>query len=175
MKLDRLLYIFLVLGVFLVVYKGSVYVIGENEQVVITRFGKIIKVHKDAGTHFKIPGIHQTHYFPKDAYRTESAYQVQTIDNRPLSLTVQFFWKITDPALFLSRVRDKAVAEARVEDEIKPAIKAALGSFRLDELGGDRNTASFDNLKRKTDIERDVLKFAQPKLQAIGIELVRIE
>ena len=175
MKLDRLLYVFLILGIFLIVYKGSFYIIDENEQVVITQFGKIIKTNAVPGIHFKIPSIHQTHYYKKDVYQTESSYQVQTIDKKSLSLTVRSSWKISDPALFLSSIRDMALAETRVKDEIKPAIKAALVSFRLNDLVNDANTKNFSELKRKTEIERDVLNFAKPKLQALGIELIKID
>ena len=175
MKLDRLLFMFLILGAFLILYNSSIYVIGENEQVVITQFGRIINTHTEPGTYYKIPRVHQTHYYKKDVYRTESSHQVLTLEKKPLSLTVQSSWKISDPALFLTRIRDKAVAEVRVEDEIKSAIKAALGSFRLDEPVKDTKRANFYNLKTKTEIEKNVLKFAKPKLQEIGVELIRIE
>lgn len=175
MKLDRLLYVFLILGIFLIVYKGSVYIIDENEQVVISQFGKILKTRTGPGFYFKIPGMQKTHYYKKEIIRTESSYQVYTIDKKLLSLTVLSSWKISDPALFLSTIRDTALAETRVEDEIKLAIKAALVSFRLDDLVNATHTANFTHLKRKTDIEKDVLKSAKPKLQKFGIELIEID
>ena len=46
---------------------GSVYIVDETEQVIMTQFGKAIgEPRKEPGLYFKLPFIQNANYFPKN-------------------------------------------------------------------------------------------------------------
>jgi regulator of protease activity HflC (stomatin/prohibitin superfamily) len=44
---------------------GPFYVVNEGSQVVVTRFGKIVNTHTDAGLYFKVPFVDVVVTYPK--------------------------------------------------------------------------------------------------------------
>ena len=62
--------IFVILGVLIValvifMMMGPFYVINEGTQVVVTRFGKIVDTHTEAGLYFKVPFVDVVVTYPK--------------------------------------------------------------------------------------------------------------
>src|SRR5574344_2091988 len=49
----------------IVLCMGPFYIINEGEQVVVTRIGRIVDTHTDAGLHIKVPFIDKITTYPK--------------------------------------------------------------------------------------------------------------
>jgi len=176
---------------------ASTYVVDESEQVVITRFGKIIGEAKTTpGLKFKLPFIDQANFFPKILLQWDGdPGQIPTKEKTYIWVDAFARWKIVDPIKFLQTATDVFNANGRLNDIIDPAVRNAITSHKLIEavrtsnrplsvldLGwqekeGDedrqRKTAIINFGRRK--LTEGILKQAQPKVDQFGIELVDVQ
>jgi membrane protease subunit HflC len=168
-------------------------VIDETEQVVITRFGKIIGDPKTApGLKFKIPVIEQANFFAKNLLDWDGdPGQIQTLDKRFIWVDTFARWKIVEPVKFFQTVNNQFNAVGKLNDIIDPAVRNFITSHPLIEAvrksnrvletqqeGGeeekDTSEAAEINIGREK-ITEGILKQAQPKLAKFGIELVDVK
>ena len=118
-----------------VAYSQTVVIVDETQQVVITEFGKPIKVIEDPGLTFKLPIIQEAHYFENrlleyDAEPTE----VITADKKTMVLDNYAQFRIVDPLLFLQTVATEGGAQSRLDDLIYSEIRVEVGRFVLHEI-----------------------------------------
>lgn len=174
-----------------VLFFSSAYVVDETEQVVVTRFGKIVGEPKtDPGLKFKLPFIEKANFFPKILLAWDSdPGQVPTKDKTYIWVDTFARWKISDPVKYFQTVRDEFSALKRLDDIIDPATRNLVTSYSLIESvrNTDRAMDTFeigdDDIKRvryKVDLGRDeitrlIVKQAREKLNQFGIELVDVK
>ena len=81
---------------------GSIYIINEAEQAVVTQFGKPVGgAVTDAGIHFKIPIIQTVIKFDKRIMEWDgSANEIPTKDNKYIFIDSFARWKISDQLKF---------------------------------------------------------------------------
>ncbi len=179
-----------ILAVLLVV-SGSLYIVNEAEQVVITQFGKpvgdpILK----AGLHFKIPFIQKANSFEKrwlewDGYPN----QIPTKDKKYIWVDTYGRWRISDPLLFFQSVRDERGAQSRLDDILDGETRNSVANYPLieivrsssrelgeesttDEVGSERVVA--DIKVGREQISKEILERASLITPALGIELVDV-
>ncbi|MCP4693352.1 MAG: protease modulator HflC [Desulfobacterales bacterium] len=175
---------------------ASAYVVDETEQVVVTRFGKVVGSPKQSpGLKFKIPGIDQANYFPKNLLLWDGdPGQIPTKDKTYIWVDSFARWKITDPVKFFQTVNNVDSARGRLDDIIDPAVRNAITSVPLIETvrisnrqldtfetglqgaeddKGYRATATVEVGREK--ITQEILKHAQPKLNKFGVKLVDVK
>ncbi|AJQ96906.1 protease modulator HflC [Gynuella sunshinyii] len=127
------------LGVLIVlVYLASTSMLAvpATEQVVITQFGKPVRVIADSGLAFKWPDPIQT------AVRVDSRLQLLqlepaefvTRDRRNLVVRSFVVWRVQDPEKFLASVRDATTAEIRLADLAGSEVGSAIGRTPLSSL-----------------------------------------
>jgi len=115
---------------------GSVYVVSETNQVVITQFGEPIggAVTKP-GLHFKTPFIQKANYFEKRWLEWEGdPNQIPTKDKKYIWVYTYCRWRISDPLVFFQRVQDERGAHSRIDDVVDGETRNAIGKFDLIEL-----------------------------------------
>jgi membrane protease subunit HflC len=192
MKLKGL--IIIVAIVLIVFVYNAAYTVNETEQVVITQFGRIIGKPKVApGLKFKIPFIQKANYFANNLLEWDGdPGQIPTLDKTFIWVDTFARWKIVDPITFFQTVNNRFNAIGKLNDIIDPAVRNAITSHRL--ISAVRNTnremdtaeiGREDESENKRDtyaieigrgeITRGILKHAQPKLTAFGIELVDVK
>jgi membrane protease subunit HflC len=112
---------------------ASAYVVDESEQVVITRFGKIIGEAKTTpGLKLKVPFIDQANFFPKILLQWDGdPGQIPTKEKTYIWVDAFARWKIVDPIKFLQTVTDVFNANGRLNDIIDPAVRNAITSHKL--------------------------------------------
>jgi len=176
---------------------ASAYVIDETEQVVITRFGKIIGEAKTTpGLNFKVPFIDQANFFPKILMQWDGdPGQIPTKEKTYIWVDAFARWKIVEPIKFLQTVTDVFNANGRLNDIIDPAVRNAITSHRLIEavrtsnrplsvldLGWQEKEEDEDKQRKPVTINfgrrkltEGILKQAQPKVDKFGIELVDVQ
>jgi modulator of FtsH protease HflC len=188
----RSLVLTLVMSAAAVLY-ASAYIVNETEQVVVTRFGKVMRTKIDPGLGFKLPFIEKANYFPKNLQEWDGdPGQIPTLDKTYLWVDAFARWKITDPVKFFQTASDINRAMSRLDDIIDPAVRNFITSYRLIETVR-RSNRELDTLEvgledlqkdQKTlykittgreKITREILKQAQPKLDKFGIELVDVK
>lgn len=120
----------------LLVIGGSVFVVNETEQVVITRLGRPVKEPiTTAGLHFKLPLIEKANYFEKRIMKWDgSPNQIPTKDKKYIWVDSTARWRISDPLLFLKRVGTLTTAHSRLDGIIDSVVRDHVSNNDLMEL-----------------------------------------
>jgi membrane protease subunit HflC len=120
-----------VLGLFFL--QASMYTVAENEQVLVTQFGKIVPgtVHTP-GLHWKTPFVQEIHSFDKRWLEWDGApNQIPTRDKKYIWIDVFARWRISDPTKFYERMRDEQSAQSRLDDIIDGEIRNVIANHDL--------------------------------------------
>jgi membrane protease subunit HflC len=179
------------LGVLIVLF-ASTYTVVENQQVIITRFGKIVKGPIDQpGLHWKQPLVDEVLRFDKRWLEWDGEpNQVPTRDKKYIWVDVYARWRISDPVRFFQRLRDESAAQSRLDDIIDGEVRNTIASHDLIEIvrsssrefeKGDENEDRITNPDEfKVTIGRDeltriVLHKASTITPEYGIELADVQ
>jgi membrane protease subunit HflC len=128
--------------VVLFLFSSSAYTVGEQEQVIITQFGKPVggPINSDpekneAGLHFKTPFIQEVNRFEKRTLEWDGpATPMPTRDK--LTIVVDAFarWRISDPLKYFQTLRDERSALSRLNDTVGNAIRSVVAQHDLVEV-----------------------------------------
>ena len=125
-----------VAAVVLLSFSGTLYVVNEIQQVIITQFGKPVGDPVDtAGIKFKIPFIQKANYFDKRFLEWDGdANQIPTRDKKFIWVDTYARWRITDPLLFFQRLRDERGAQSRLDDILDGETRDSIANHDLVEI-----------------------------------------
>ena len=186
--------IIVVLALAATVYTAA-FVVDETEQVVLTRFGKIVRQPiTTPGLNFRIPFIDTVNKYPLNLQHWDGdPGQIPTLDKTFIWVDAFARWKIIDPVKFRETVGMLMSAKNRLDEIIDPAVRNAVTSFRLVETvrSSNRELDTFedgiddndDDVQRggfgittgRRKITDSILEQAQPKLDKFGISLVDVQ
>lgn len=166
--------IVLVVAVVAILFSQSMYTIGEQEQAVITTFGKPTSV-TEPGLHFKIPFIQKVTLVDSTIKGFAIGYNQQTgesIEAESLMITadynfvlIDFFveYKVIDPVKYLYASQDPVDI---LKNLAQSCIRAQVGSYDVDSV----------ITTGKNEIQAAIREKISEKLyqQDIGIQLVNI-
>jgi membrane protease subunit HflC len=175
----------------------SAVIVDETEQVVITRFGKIVRNPiTEPGLTFKLPVVDRINRFPKNLQQWDGdPGQIPTLDKTFIWVDAFARWKIVDAVKFVETIGTAFNAKARLDDIIDPAVRNFVTSYPLIETVRKSNreldtfevgiSESDDDRTRRTPLYNirtgrekimdGILLQAQPKLEKFGIELVDVQ
>lgn len=154
-----------VVVVALILLNSVFFTVREDQQVVITRFGKPIRVIQEAGLVYRIPFIDNLTVFDKRLLEYDSSpTEIITQDKKTLVVDNFSRWRIIDPLLFLQTVRNEAGAQARLDDIIYSELRLELGRKDL------VNIVAVD----RALLMREVTKESDRKARAYGIQIVDV-
>ena len=119
----------------ILVLNSFFFTVKENQQVVVTRLGKPVRVEREAGLSYRIPFIEQLTYFDRRLLEYDSnPTEIITQDKKTLVVDNFSRWLISDPLMFLRTVRDEVGAQARLDDIIYSELRLELGRKDLIEI-----------------------------------------
>ena len=167
---------------------GTVYTVREDQQVILTQFGKSIgDPITEAGLHFKLPFIVKVNVIVKRvlAWDGESA-QMPTRDKTYIQVDTFARWEISEPLVYFKTLRDERSALSRLDDILGSETRNAVAKHDLLEVvrsTKDRKPektdlqteegAVFEPIKiGRREIENNVYQIAKTKLEDIGINLL---
>ena len=114
---------------------GPFYIIDEGSQAVVTRFGKIVDAHTDAGIYFKMPFVDQVTVYPKRILSLDGeAYRIPTKENQFIIFDATSRWKISDPEKFYQSLKTLDNAYNRLADIVDSATRTIVAQNRLSEV-----------------------------------------
>jgi membrane protease subunit HflC len=122
-----------VIAVGMLLLNSVFFQVAETEQVVITQFGKPMRVIREAGLYTKIPDpVQSVRRFDKRLliYDVKPS-EFLTADKKNLILDMYMAWQIVDPIKFLASVRDRRMAEILLADVAAAEVGAAVGQIPL--------------------------------------------
>ena len=174
--------------VLLVVVASGFYVVDERQQVIITQFGEPVgDAVTSPGLHFKTPFMQTANFFDKRFLEWDGdANQVPTRDKRFIWVDTYARWRISDPQVYLERLRgDELTAQSRLDDILDGETRNAVARHDLVEVvrtsnrqpdaaaAEEEETGILDEIQTgRTDITEEIQTIASPRLKELGIELM---
>lgn len=164
----------IVVGALLIVVFDGFFIVNEQEQVVITQFGKPMdEAITEPGVHFKVPFIQKTNVFDKRYLEWDGdRNQVPTKDKKFIFVDTYARWQIIDPLQFFKRLRDETGAQSRLDDILDGETRNAVANNELSELirTSNREVQSDESL---TDAVGDTLfpiQIGREQIQKVILE-----
>jgi membrane protease subunit HflC len=182
-----------------IVISNMAYTVDQTEQVFITQFGKPVgkTINSDpasnqAGLHWKMPFIQQVNRIEKRILEWDGpAADMTTRDKLYVSIDNFARWRIFDPQLYYTKLRDERGALSRLNDIIGAETLSIIASHDLIEvIRSDKNrkpardealAAANSNLGilpsiqfGRDSLDAQILAAAQPTVRTWGIELLDV-
>jgi membrane protease subunit HflC len=120
---------------------GSVFVIDETEQAIITQFGQYKWSATEPGLHFKTPFIQDVRRMERRVIgRDTTPGDYLTLDKKKLVADPVARWRIVDPLLFFKTVQDEVRAARRLDDIVKSEMRSEISSHDFGDIIGNGRT-----------------------------------
>ncbi len=120
--------------VLLLIVARPFFILPEGEQAVVTRLGKIIKIHSNAGLKFKMPVLDVVTRYSKKILSWDGAPQrLPTSENQFIWVDTTARWRIIDLPTFYKRVTDMESAYSRLDNVIESAVRTVVSQYPLSE------------------------------------------
>ena len=183
---------FLIIIVIVVILlgRGSLYVVNEAEQAIVTQFGKPVGNLVPPGLHFKIPFIQDINRFESRILKWDGdPNQIPTKDKKFIWVDTTARWRIKDPLLFYKTVATERGAHSRLDDIIDSVVRDAVSGHLLVELVRGKDYVSQSEERFEVDgvqilpqdmlgreeILGNILAQARASTPEYGIELLDVQ
>ncbi|MDH5637312.1 MAG: protease modulator HflC [Nitrospinota bacterium] len=156
----------LLVGVILV-GSDTFFIVNENEQAVITQFGRFVRKIQEPGLNVKTPFLQSVVYYDNRLLDHDvQPQEVVTKDKRTLVVDNFSKWKIVDPEKFYKRAKTERVAEERLRDIIYSELRQDFGAHDLSEIIS----------ARRVELMRLVTERSNAKVRELemGVEIVDV-
>lgn len=178
----------------LIVLWSACFTVQETEMVIVTQFGRTVgEPIVDAGLHFKVPLIQQINVLDKRVLGWDGPNSEMPTKDK-LYIVVDTFarWRIVQPTIFFTSLRDTRSALSRLDDIIGSETRNTVARHALVELIRttkgrppihDEALISAHGLAPPTlpeitngrvALEDEITKESKRKLEAYGIELLNV-
>ncbi len=182
-------------GLIILVVFLSLFTVDETEQVLITRFGKIVREPvTDPGLHIKMPLVDEVRVFPTTLQEWDGdPGQFPTQDKTYIWVDSFARWRIVDLVAFYETITDVSSAGARLNEIIESSVRNYISEYPLIEAVRKSNRALDTSLTYegeqeaeqqqkdftikfgRRDMTEGIKKQTQPKLDKFGIELADVK
>ncbi|MDA7882123.1 protease modulator HflC [Akkermansiaceae bacterium] len=174
--------------VLLMFVTGTIYTVRENQQVILTQFGKPVgEPVTEAGLHFKTPFVQKVNVLEKRVLAWDGqSSQMPTRDKTYIQVDTFARWEISDPLAYFQKLRDERSALSRLDDILGSETRNAVAKNdlievvrstkdRVPDTAGLQADEAVDfepiNVGRRA-IEQKVFETAKAKLEGFGINLL---
>ena len=111
------------------------YTVDEAEQAIIVQFGEPIGgVISEPGLKFKLPWQNVRYFDKRLLVWDGDVTQIPTLGREFILVDTTARWRIADPLLFLTSVRDEAGARTRLDDIVDSVVRDMVSSTELEEI-----------------------------------------
>ncbi len=132
-------FVLTVLGLAAVALYSSAFIVHQNEQALVLRFGNPQQVLTEPGLKWKVPFVDTVDFFDKRILDLDTVEQeVTASDQQRLIVDAYARYRITDSLKFYQNVRDKERVRQVVGPLIESEIRRVLGSATLQEVVKDK-------------------------------------
>lgn len=156
----------------LLLFSTCATVIHQNEQAVVTRFGKAVRVIDKPGLFWRWPRpIEKVYRFDNRIHTYETRYtETLTRDRRNIILVTFVAWRVADPLTFLQALGTVENAEEKLDGIVTHAKNTVLGEYDFASL------FSMEKSKQKiTEIEGEILQEVRDAAgKELGLEIVQV-
>ena len=144
---------------------GTFYIVPVNEHAVVTRFGKIVRVHSTPGVHVRVPFLDVVYAYPKWLQEHDSD-PVETVlgDKRNVIFDTFLLYRIDDPQAFHTRIRSTETLARRIDDVIFGAVRVVAGLYTYEDILNDK----------RDEIIEVTAERVRSQTKNMGIDVVRV-
>lgn len=160
----------IVIGVFiavavLILLFTSMFILDQTQQAVVLRFGKVVRVVKEPGLHFKQPFVDNVVKFEKRMliYDIEPE-KIITADKKTLIIDTYTLWKIKDPRKFMESFKSVRLALPRIDDIVYSHIRDVFAKGTFEEIVSEK----------REEFLNKVTKLCKRDLDEFGVEVVDV-
>lgn len=132
-------YGFATLAVLLILSPFFVFFVDEREMAVVLRFGNPKDSYTQPGMYFKMPFTDSVQRIPKYVQfwgdtKKDLLPDLPTRDDKKVEVIPWAVWRISDPKVFVQRLRTMDNAEQRVAQIVRSTIRDVLTQYDLEEI-----------------------------------------
>jgi len=170
--MKTILSILTVVVILFVLLYYSVFTVNEKEFVVLTQFGKPVRIIEQAGLYFKRPAFLETVNRLEKRIKVFKTQPIQLLlgDKNPLIITCYICWRISSPQTFLQSLISQDVAEQKIGDMVNSLLGSTLGDYTIESIINIR-----PEMVKLEDIEKRILSNSRQKaIDEYGIEIVEV-
>lgn len=147
-------FILAVIGVGAVVLYSSAFIVHQNEQALVLRFGKAQPAITQPGLHWKMPFIDTVEKFDKRILDLDTTEQeVTASDQQRLIVDAYARYRIVDLLKFYQNVHDEDRVREVVGPLIESEIRRVLGSATLQEVVKDKRESLMKQIADQVNAE----------------------
>ena len=137
--MKKLAFALAIVAVLLLLSPLFVFVIDEREMAVVLRFGAPRHAYTQPGLHIKVPLVDSVQRIPKvKQFWGDNAQELlpdlPTKDDKKIELIPWAIWRVNDPIIFVQRLRSMDIAEQRVGQIVRSAIRDVITQYDLEEI-----------------------------------------
>ncbi len=146
---------------------SSLFIVQQNEQVLVTQLGNPVRVVREPGLNVKMPFLQDVRRYEKRLIDVDPpAERVLLGDQRLVDVDAYARYRIIDPLAFYQAVRDEPTARRNMTSIITASIRRVLG-------GRDTSLTTLlsdDRERVMAEIQREVTE----KTRTYGVEVVDV-
>ena len=142
------------LGVATAVLYASAFIVHQNEQVLVLRFGEPKRVLTEPGLNWKLPFIDTVTYFDKRILDLDTSEQEVTASDQQRVIVDAFTrYRIVNPLLFYQNVRTERRVRNVVGPIVESEIRRVLGAATLQDVVKDKREILMKQIADKVNAE----------------------
>ncbi len=155
----------IIVAILLLIY-STVFIVDERKQALVLAFGKVDRVIKDPGLHFKLPAPFNTKIVYEQRILPLETNEVTILPEDGKRRVAAAFarWRITDPQQFREAVADVDNALPRLEKVLSDSLGKVLGSESADAVLSSK----------RGDILQRVTQLAKTESKSLGVEILDV-
>ena len=153
--------------VVLIVLSLSMFVVDQRQNVMVLRFGEIVRVIKEPGLAFKLPLIDNVRYFDTRVLTIDTPEPERFLTSEKKNVLVDLFikWRIADvEKYYISVGGDEARAQTRLLQTINDGLRAEFGNRTVHDVVSGERDKIMELMRQK----------ANEDAQKIGVEVLDV-
>ena len=153
--------------VVLIILSLSLFVVDQRQNVIVLRFGEIVKVIKEPGLAFKIPLIENVRYFDVRVLTIETPEPERFLTSEKKNVLVDLFikWRIDEvEKYYISVSGEESRAQTRLLQTINDGLRAEFGNRTVHDVVSGERDKIMELMRQK----------ANEDAQKIGVEVLDV-
>lgn len=153
------------LGAAIAALYGSAFIVHQNQQAVVLRFGEVRDVIREPGLNWKVPFIDNVYFYDRRLLDLDAKPQQVTSQDQKFLIVDSFArFRIDNPLLFYQRVRLEAEIYRNLAPIVESTVRDVLASATFLDIVRDKRDA----------LMREVTKQVHEQAKRLGLEVVDV-
>ncbi len=149
-----LAFLIIAAGLAAVAIYGSAFIVHQNEQALVLRFGKPMRVVNEPGLNWKVPLVDTVEVYDKRILDLDSeAQEVTASDQKRLVVDSFARYRIVDPLKFYQTLRSEDNVRSRLQPIIDSAMRRVLGSSTFQDVVRDKREELMKRIAKQVNQE----------------------